>query len=73
MAQYGEPINCSSNGLYYIFKNQTNIGPGKSMKNHDQHLINQRMTFSVMMLTVFGIVHLKTINIYENIKNYFEK
>lgn len=70
--KYGDPINCSSNGLNYIFKKQESFMHNKDKDlASDQNLINMRMTFSVMMLTVYGMVHLKNINIYKRIQEYF--
>ena len=66
--KYGQPIAVSPDGLNFIFKkNEDEIDlQRQSVKNADEiELIRQNFTFSVMSLSIFGICHIKDINVYE--------
>lgn len=73
--QYGQPIAVSSNGLNFIFKQserylQSLQGAG-GIKD-DKEFIRRYMTASIFNLSVFGLCHIKDIDILAGLKDAFE-
>ena len=65
--KYGKPIAASNNGLNFVFKH---IDQRKSLRNDykDRKKLEERMfTVSVLTLSIFGINHVKDINLLEEI------
>ena len=55
---YGQPIAVSDNGQNYIFKKRIELCT----------TVDQMMTISVIHLTAFGMMRLKEINIFDQVK-----
>ena len=58
--KYGEPIATSGNGQNFIFK--------KDVNDLKMGSIDKIMTISIVNMTIFGLNHIKDINLYESIK-----
>ena len=62
--QYGEPVAASSNGLNFMLRKKMNR---KSKENMSLNKVQKEMfTISMVNMSIFGIEHIKDINLLES-------
>lgn len=75
---YGFPISCSSNGLNFLFKKSVDVIKGKyyglsqvirKHVNKDNFFIKEYFIISIVNISIFGMIHLKDIDIMGQIKS----
>jgi len=71
--KYGGPVAVSPDGLNYIFKRSEDEIDLRRKSTKDvkgTELIQDHFTLSVMSLSIFGVCHIKDINVYDAVKEY---
>ena len=71
--KYGSPIAVSPDGLNFIFKKSEDEIDLRRKSTKDvtaTELIQDHFTLSVMSLSIFGLCHIKDINVYDAVKEY---
>ena len=73
--KYGNPVATSPNGLNFIFQksfDKIEDEQDLDVSSDEEDKKEQYLTLTVMNMSVFGMCHVKTINILQNINQYLE-